>query len=177
MKDPNGRTDDSSRRVLSHIEQYGWSISGVQGEGEVPSWVHTIGLWHSFDHPEIIVFGLDMPMLEQVANAVAAHVKSGREFEADQRDSDLLENHDVVFRRVEPAWYELVMNYAVAFYEDQPFDALQVFLPTNEGLFPWEEGFPEEARFVQPRLYESDASEAGLERLEERLQSVRNAHE
>lgn len=156
---------DTERQIISNIEQHGWSVSGVMGEGGLPSWAHTIGLWHSYDHPEIIVFGLEMELVESVLGLAATRVRDGDDFEDGKMNSELLEAHEVAFREVDDQWKSMLMGYADGFYDEKEFPALQLFLPTNEGLFPWDDGFPEEIQHVQPQLSEEDASAAHMERL------------
>ncbi|MGM0557236.1 MAG: DUF4262 domain-containing protein [Myxococcota bacterium] len=156
---------DTERQIISNIEQHGWSISGVMGEGGLPSWAHSIGLWHSYDHPEIIIFGLEMELVESVLKIAANRVHEGADFEDGEANDELLENHRVEFREIDDRWKSTLMGYATGFYDDESFPALQLFLPTNEGLFPWDDDFPDEINHVQPLLYESDASAAHIERL------------
>ena len=160
---------DTERQIISNIEQHGWSISGVMGEGGLPSWAHTIGLWHTHDHPEIIAFGLEMELVESVITIAATRVKEGTDFEAGEMNEDLLENHEVAFRDVNDRWQSPLMGYASGFYDGEDFPALQLFLPTNEGLFPWDDEFPDEIQFVQPILEHEDADSAHMSRLLEAL--------
>lgn len=140
-------------------------MSGVMGEGGLPSWAHTIGLWHSFDHPEIIAFGLEMELVESILTVAATRVREGEDFEPDVENPDLLENHVVEFRDVSERWKPTLMGYAKGFYDEEAFPVMQLFLPTNEGRFPWDEDFPEEIEYVQPLLYEDDADDARIGRL------------
>jgi hypothetical protein len=156
---------DTERQIIANIEQHGWSISGVMGEGGLPSWAHTIGLWHSFDHPEIIVFGLEMELVESMLTLAATRVREGADFEAGESNDELLEQHVVEFRDVDERWTTALMGYAVGFYDDEDFPSIQMFLPTNEGHFPWDDDFPEEISHVQPLLFESDPDAAHMDRL------------
>ena len=50
--------DDDERRVIEDVQQYGWHIVGVDDDQEGPGFAYSIGLYHTLNQPEIIVFGL-----------------------------------------------------------------------------------------------------------------------
>jgi hypothetical protein len=74
----NGMThDESNRWTMQAIEEYGWSVVGVEGPAGV-GWAYTIGLLEGFDHPELVVVGLDWPDCGQLLNGLGDQVAGGR---------------------------------------------------------------------------------------------------
>jgi len=49
-------------KVLQDIQRVGWHVTSVfaRKEDEGPEWAFSIGLFHSFCHPEVIVHGLPL---------------------------------------------------------------------------------------------------------------------
>jgi hypothetical protein len=47
-------------KVLSDIERVGWHVMKVfaRPNEKGPEWAFSIGLFHTYQHPEIIIFGL-----------------------------------------------------------------------------------------------------------------------
>jgi uncharacterized protein DUF4262 len=47
----------------------------------------------------------------------------------------------------------LIICYALWFYEDDPFPLMQCFWPDKEGRFPWDDGCDDYVRNAQPLLF------------------------
>ncbi len=58
--------DDSERKVLEDIESFGWHCVHVMAEGDLVEYAFTVGLFHSFKHPDLIVFGLPKTIAHQI---------------------------------------------------------------------------------------------------------------
>jgi hypothetical protein len=50
--------DQSEQKVLDDIETFGWHCVHIMAEGEFPEYSFTVGLFHTYEHPELIIFGL-----------------------------------------------------------------------------------------------------------------------
>jgi hypothetical protein len=147
--------------ILQEVEEKGVSIVPVDGEGRGPTWAYTVGLYERHGVPELIAFSLSEELSVQLVGDVAKHVvDEGLSIEDGLRRVDLGPPFEVCFRRVDPGqylgfgWFYLTKRY----YEQRTgerkaVDAFQIFIPEPSGRFPWEAGFPEELRRVQPRLF------------------------
>lgn len=69
--------DEGEAKLLADLKDPGWHVIGVTEDEEGPGFVYTIGLFHNYQHPEIIAFGLDVPILWQIVNVIGG-VLSGR---------------------------------------------------------------------------------------------------
>jgi hypothetical protein len=76
-------TDDSDRKLLADVQEYGWHIIGVEQDEEGPAFAYSIGLYHTFQHPEAILFGLDVKVMQQIINGIGD--PDGRAVELYQR--------------------------------------------------------------------------------------------
>ncbi|MEW6493544.1 MAG: DUF4262 domain-containing protein [Cyanobacteriota bacterium] len=141
------------QKVFDDIKQYGWHILGVEADETSPGFAYSIGLWHHFQHPEIILFGLPYEVMGRIINIIGDQVKAGTRFEAGKPYYEILENYPCVFETVASAQIGNFLCWARWFYgyQDQ-FPALQGFWPDKAGKFPWDEGFDSKFLPYQPLL-------------------------
>jgi hypothetical protein len=152
--------DDNDRKMLHDIEEEGWHLIVIPEEDNTPGWAFTVGLHHTYKHPEIVVFGLPLEMLGQVIHSIGSEVKEGKAFEANQDYTDILEGVRCTFRPVCVTWYRSFLGYARWFYRGDNFPVLQCLWPDKEQHYPWERKFKEGWKWAQPLLYEEDMVEA-----------------
>jgi len=69
--------EESNLWTMQAIERYGWSVVGVEA-GRGIGWAYTIGLLEGFDHPELVVVGLDWPASGNLLNRLGDQVAAGR---------------------------------------------------------------------------------------------------
>ena len=137
-KDPLKRKpqDDSEAKLLTDVKDPGWHVIGVTEDDEGPGFAYTIGLHHSYRHPEIIVFGLDVPILWRIVNVIGEEVKKGEKFENNQEGEDILKGYLVFFRRVQKGHYREYLGYARWFYQGNAFPVLQASGRTRLTVIP-----------------------------------------
>jgi hypothetical protein len=147
------RTD---AKVLADIQSYGWHVTKVFTPGSEPGpvWAFSIGLFLSYCHPEVIIFGLNLDVCMALVNEIGRQVKAGKKYEVEGEYGDILaESYKCAFRFVQPSHYRDYLGYASWFYESDPFPTLQCFWPDKAGKFPWEEGCAPFVRDAQPLLF------------------------
>ena len=71
---------DIDEIVRKDVDRYGWHVAKIAGDDDVPPWAHTIGLCERFDHPELVVFGLDLDAMHELLNALGERIKAGQRF-------------------------------------------------------------------------------------------------
>jgi hypothetical protein len=157
-KKQNGSTDlpepadDHDRKLLADVRRHGWHVIGVEEDEEGPGFAYSIGLYHSFRHPEVIVFGLRVRVIHGMINAVGEQIRSGEKFEHLDESGDVLDGYNVAFRTVERRHYPDYLGYARWFYGGDDFPALQCVWPDSRHRYPWHpEASPDLAR-RQPGL-------------------------
>jgi hypothetical protein len=145
--------DDAEQRVIDDIERVGWHLVGIEDDAEGPGFAYSIGLYHSFGQPEIILFGLgDTATMFQIVNDIGEQMRQGGNFEDWYENDELLENYRCLFRHVEREQYREYLGYATWFYEGPEFPALQCVWPDRSGNYPWESGFSATLHDRQPIL-------------------------
>jgi hypothetical protein len=144
-------------KVLKDIEVFGWHTTGVfptkDDDGD-SNWAFSIGLFHTFGHPEVILFGLPLERCTGIVNEIGKQVKSGQRYEPERIVEDVLRApYQCMFKEVLPSQYHDHVGYALWFYETDPFPLLQCFWPDKEGHFPWDKACNTYVKASQPLLY------------------------
>jgi hypothetical protein len=139
--------------VLASVERHGWHVQMVVGDPLHPPWTYTIGLWTSFGHPELAMFGIDGNQATLLLNLMAERVAKGERFAPGASDGGVLSDHQVRLASVRPQWYAPYFGMAIDWYQEE-FPILQVLLPDRRGRFPDDPA--SEFRSAQPLLASGD---------------------
>jgi hypothetical protein len=86
-----------------------------------------------------------------VLGSFVLRIREGATYSAgdvDRREFDL----PIAFVELPKDEFEGRLNVTMAIYGDEPFDALQVVTPDEDGLFPWDEGCDPRVVARQPVL-------------------------
>jgi hypothetical protein len=113
-------------------------------------WAFSVGLFHTWQHPEVIVFGLDDSSLINAVSLVGKGIAAGRSFEPGKEYAGIVEDRTVRFVRACMDWYPIFLGYAQWFYRSAKFPLLQLVWPDHLRRFPGDSG--SEARNHQPDL-------------------------
>jgi hypothetical protein len=143
------------QKIVHDVNVHGWHVMQVLPEQTQPGWSYSIGLFKTFRHPEVVVFGLPLDTMHQIINMVGGAVKSGRQFADGVVADDLLKQYACTLRAVQTIWHPQLLGFATWFYGSGDFPALQLFWPDKECLFPWQQGFNVALRGSQPLLVRS----------------------
>ena len=144
--------DEAERRVIDDVRRVGWHIIGIEGDSEGPAFAFSVGLYHTFEQPEIIVVGLKMEIMATVINGIGYQMKSGHCFEDWHESDQVLEGYPCIFRRVTRDLYPDYLGFAMWFYEYKYFPVLQCVWPDKSLHFPWHPEFSESLKELQPVL-------------------------
>jgi hypothetical protein len=162
MKAHDPRCEGSNdQKVLDNVAEYGWHVMKVLEQSDTPAWAYSIGLYRTFKHPEIVVFGQELDLMHSMINSVGDDVRAGKTFLPDGRYPDLIEDYSCTFKPVQTIWYEAFFGFATWFYNGIEYPVLQCFWPDFEGRFPWEPDFSQHLSWAQPLLFHHTVSAAG----------------
>lgn len=141
--------DETDRRTLADIRTYGWQLVSI--EDVEPGYVFSVGLFHTFGHPEILAFGLPQPILGEVLNRIGALVRDGRRFDPGVESSDLLEGATCRFVPIRREAYPTFLGMSVLVLPGAvPGPPARLARRTRR--WPWDEGYPAALARLQPRL-------------------------
>ena len=147
------KTDDLSPaelQVLEDIEQHGVHVISVPSSDGVPGLLYTVGLWHRFGQPEVLVVGLDEEVAGHLLGLVADEVSEDRNFDAGDEAEDLLERFPARFVDVKVDVLDKLLPVAVWAYETEPFPVVQLVYPDEQGRWPWQDDADVGFKNMQP---------------------------
>ena len=123
--------------IQKHIEQYGWHFVHVfDPEGNKPDFSYSVGFEASFEHPEIMTFGLEREAAHAILSSLADHLRQGGTYSTGRRLGGILGgDYDVMFKKVRPDAFDRYLGAAVRFYE-QPFRAYVLLWPDKSNVLP-----------------------------------------
>ncbi|MGH6679571.1 MAG: DUF4262 domain-containing protein [Bradyrhizobium sp.] len=143
---------EADKVVIRNVRESGCHIVGIPN-GD-PEFAFSIGLFLNYDHPEIIIIGLDGDDAAVIINDIRDRAAKGRKFSDGDICDDLLADHKVCFVEVPLEAYANYLGIAIWFYEklSRPFPCLQMVWPDREGRFPWDPGAGEDFKKYQAVL-------------------------
>jgi hypothetical protein len=146
------KKDFDFTQTKAHIAKYGLSVIKVPSSTYLPSFAHSVGLFETYNHPEIICFGLHIELLHELINDVAHLIQKEGDINLLREYDYIFENSRAKFLRVDPRNIKNYFGVAMAYYDYTEFEALQLVWTDRNDTFPWEAGFEEEFRHKQPLL-------------------------
>lgn len=78
--------------------------------------------------------------------------KVGKVFEAGHLYEDIVDNFRCFMVGVSREYYDEYFGYGIWYYKNRTFPVLQCIYPTLKGIYPWELGWPDSIRELQPIL-------------------------
>jgi len=144
--------------VLANIAKFGWHVAAIPADSDVPSFAYTIGLMETFAHPEMILFGLALETTHGIFSTMVKEIGNGISFSDPGRYPNTIQDYDVFIQRIDETQHEYYLGYAMWHRRHVgklgTLNAVQVVWPDGLGTFPWEAGFHEPNRNLQPTLWE-----------------------
>lgn len=133
--------DEYMQTVIDKIGQYGWMVQGVLGTDDAPPWSYTVGLWHSYRHPEVCVLGLPGEFAHKLLNKIGDWVSAGETFEVGIPYDDILKAREqkleCQFVNVNSSAHRLYFTVASAFYHGRlRYRVRQLVWPDPENHLP-----------------------------------------
>ncbi len=132
------------------IRQNGFSI--VYAFDNAPHYAYTVGLQKTWNHPELIVFGLNQEMSHDILTEMAALIKGGPSFGRNEKTELTMGCVRVTFIEVPLHIAVRYLDRAEAYYKGHPFKALQILWADDRGHFPTESECSEDVKRFQPLL-------------------------
>jgi len=118
------------------VTRYGWSTLWVAGSLD---FAYTIGVYHTFGQPELVMFGLQG---EDMAAWLNTTVELGRDKgwpEPEQPFDGVIEGFRTQVRDVHRSWYRAMFGAALSFYRGVAVPFRQLVWPDRHGRWPWED--------------------------------------
>ena len=158
---PASALDEHERGFVEKIRKHGWACMQVFEEEQHPGFSYTTGFFSSLSKPEVIVFSLNDKLAHTILSNIYNDLKSGAEFPEGKEVYNVLEALPVCFLNVSKAYYAEYLGWSRWFYGNESFPCQCLVLPDKSGLFPWQHGFDDNMRDLQPDITESGWKSAG----------------
>ena len=138
-------------RILSDIRTTGWSLMAVL---DYPPFAYTVGLEHSFEHPEMIITGMPPTLACNILIEISKQIRRGRYFRAGAilRGEEIRCSTNLLMGEVSARSRRDYMLCSQWLYASEDYRALQVIWPDTRGCFPHEPDFERRFRAHQPLL-------------------------
>ena len=147
--------DAADLRLLAEVSQAGYHVVSGASNAAAPAFAFSVGLFRTFDHPEVAIFGLSADVLEAAIRRVGERVRGGERLEAGDVAHGILDAREVTFRRIAPHHYPARLGHAVWYHGGARFPALQAIW-SDGGLLPWDRWFSRALRDAQPVLWDPE---------------------
>ncbi|MBW8813302.1 MAG: DUF4262 domain-containing protein [Caulobacterales bacterium] len=126
-----------------------------------PAWGYTIGFDETLNQPEVIVFDVPSRSAAVLFEKVFKELRAGLLILEDGMIWPPGEPHACVWRKVHPShidceegWFTLALHRRARVTGKRfGLEAFQFVLSDNDGRLPWEVGYDEALRALQPALY------------------------
>ena len=143
---------EEGEQVLENIATYGWHCVHVPQMGHQLAFTYTIGLYHSYKHPELLVYGANAKAACDMIKYVGTAARDDEALDLDQPTDKLMDGHSCVFVEVPYLNFPQRLEHGLWFYEDVSFPLRQIVWTSNQGLFPWHPESSVRFRASQPLL-------------------------
>ncbi|NEE04584.1 DUF4262 domain-containing protein [Phytoactinopolyspora halotolerans] len=149
--------DQEDARMADAIRRHGWAVQVVFGEGcwgppncpcdrprgVSPPYAYTIGL-HGFDHPELLIYGMDPHTSAKVLNDLGERVRRGQSMTHGEVVTFTNWPHRLKLFTFRDDAETPALIGAQRYYQrtrDNPVPALQCVWDDRGRRFPWDEGY------------------------------------
>ncbi len=122
--------------TVESISRHGWFALWVAGSLDV---AYTVGLWHTFRQPELVMFGLSGEDMQSWLNTC---VELGRDKgwpQPGEPFDGVLDGFGTQLRDVHISWYRALFGTALSFYRGTGVPFRQLVWPDRNGQWPWDE--------------------------------------
>lgn len=137
--------------MIHDVQRYGWHVVELRNSIG-PSWSYTVGLWHTYRFPEVVIFGLPVDVRFDCLDSLVQGLRAGRRPVSRQLTTGLLEGAPTVLREVDPSWFHEMLELLEWASPSMP-PVTQLVWPDGRDRFPWEGGFDPELHGWQPEMW------------------------
>ncbi|WP_336518542.1 DUF4262 domain-containing protein [Pollutibacter soli] len=139
-------------KTKENITKYGLQVIMVSGSDYSPAFAYSIGLFETYNHPEIICFGLPEKLGHVIINDVADLIKNGEVIKTYVNYDNIFKSSRSEFLPVDARNIGDYFGAALNYYGERKFPAVQLIWTDRNDIFPWEKNFEEKFRYDQPLL-------------------------
>jgi hypothetical protein len=139
--------------LTAQIGEHGWAVSGIRGDGRLPPWAYSVGMWLTCQTAELIACGIPARNAAGIINVIGSRIADGDQIGPDDVLTDICPA-PLTVRPVDLSW-RMTSLFALSdeFYGFVRPPYQQVVWADMNGRFPWEPGFQADFLGMQPLLW------------------------
>jgi hypothetical protein len=128
--------DEPERIVLNNIQEFGWHAVNIIEDNGCPPWTFTIGLYETWNHPELIIIGRSRATSHAMLKTLADDIELNDPPNLSDPDGLIL-GMKCHFLEVNTRYYSDYVGFALWYYRKRQFPLYQIVWPDRDGLYPW----------------------------------------
>ena len=129
--------DDLERMVITNVRDFGWhAVNVIEGDG-YPPWTYTIGLYDTWNHPELILIGRSRATAHHILDNIATGLDNDQRLDLTEPSDTLIPGVSVRFIQVAGRYYSDYVGFARWYYRKRNFPVFQIIWPNHDGHYPW----------------------------------------
>jgi hypothetical protein len=144
--------DDLNRIVINNVNEFGWHCVNVIEDDNHPPWSYTIGLYETWEHPELIVIGRSRATSHALLKTLADNIELNSPPGVTNPDGHLILGMKCHFLQVDPRYHSDYVGFALWYYRKRRFPLYQIVWPDPDGVYPWDEKASNSFKEWQPVL-------------------------
>lgn len=142
--------DISEQKVIDDIAKFGWHCVNILPEGSAVAYSFTVGMFHTYQYPELIIFGLPADIAHEILSVAVDTIQRKKPIDLSRPTDELLEGYSCCFVEVPTSQYRDHVGFCRWYYEGNGFPLYQIVWPSREGIFPWHPEASSEFKETQP---------------------------
>lgn len=150
--DPQPNLTAAERQIFADIAEHGVHIVHVPASDGAPEYAYTLGLWHTYQHPEVLVLGLAPEVASDLLEGLTDEIDAGRAFAAGAKCEGLVAHYPVWFGVVTAAQVQQWLPRVGWIYDGAEVACVQLVYPDKQGRWPWQDDVRDGFRALQPVL-------------------------
>lgn len=141
--------NEMKKKIASH----GFAIMNILGKENEPPFSYTVGLSKTYNHPELICFGLPFRTMNILFHTIVSDLIEKKGVLKPLIPYEDFSNMPMEFACVESRFIQEYMCGVADYYADAyKVEAMQMLWPDPQGCFPYEKGYDEHYILAQPIL-------------------------
>ncbi|MEO7984136.1 MAG: DUF4262 domain-containing protein [Bacteroidota bacterium] len=106
---------EGDKKLINDINEYGLHVIRVMEDESGPAFTYSVGLYHSYKHPEVLIIGLKQELSHSIINEIGERIKNGESFEAGKSYPGFIEGFDCCFLNIKKEFYKEYVGYSLWF--------------------------------------------------------------
>jgi hypothetical protein len=134
--------DRLRRKLLQDAEEHGHAVVHIAQDEQGAPYSFTVGAWRRFGIAEAVVVGLPAEMAGVLLAAYVSRAGGGERFLPGRLYHGIFQDLPITVERVARGHYLEFLGSAFLLYPRGDFPALQLIVPTPDGIWPWRPDAP-----------------------------------